>query len=498
MNEYSETYEKEISLVELLFYCLKKWRWIVLSMIIVAVAAGGYKYISTVKGNQLKQQQALLEKENADEGIDKAEEGPVKNPNVVYYEQIIANSEQTLEKQEKYLRDSVIMQLDSRHLQTATVSFYLKVSEGQEAGPLDNLIAAYKAYVSDGRLAEQLYGVDADISKAELQYLLSFTCGEREGNFSTSITSSQTEQEIVQMQTATPEQIVFQVQAVASDEAAGKEYLEKIEKAFMEYSKQLQGEIAAHELKALAAVQSEMARDDIQKYQADTITSYSTMLTNLLSLRKGLQTVIDEEGEMITVKEEIVLANPVSAAVKFAIVGLVLGAFLAGFLLILIYLMSGRLQSTESFREEFGMQLLGEVKAPSGKKKIFGFIDTWLYHLEEGAYANISKEEQMRIAAASLKGAAAQKEGLKKIMLTGTIAKEDVAEFCGCLKEHLQEVAFSDYRQIVFDASALEELGGYDAVVFLERKGVSYSKLIKKERELASGRDILVLGAIVV
>ena len=67
MNEYSETYEKEISLVELMFYCLKKWRWVVLSMIVVAVAAGGYKYMSTVKGNQVRQQQALLEKENADE-----------------------------------------------------------------------------------------------------------------------------------------------------------------------------------------------------------------------------------------------------------------------------------------------------------------------------------------------------------------------------------------------------------------------------------------------
>ena len=104
----------------------------------------------------------------------------------------------------------------------------------------------------------------------------------------------------------------------------------------------------------------------------------------------------------------------------------------------------------------------------------------------------------MRIAAASLKGAAAQKEGLKKIMLTGTIAKEDVAEFCGCLKEHMQDTVFSDYRQIVFDAAALEELDGYDAVVFLEKKGVSYSKLIKKERELASGRDILVLGTVAV
>lgn len=498
MNEYQETYEKEISLVELMFYCLKKWRWIVISMLIVAVAAGGYKYMSTVKGNQLRQQEALLEKENEEE--EPKEEGPVKNPNVAYYEQIIANSEQELEKQDAFLKDSVIMQLDAHHLQTATLSFYLNVEDEQGANALENLVSAYESYVRDGRLAEQLYGIDAGISRAELQYLLSFDCDGKDKYRSTSTTNFQAEQGggILEVQVAMPEQVIFQVQAAGSSEDVCKEYLSQIEKAVKAYSSQLQKEIAGHSVELLASVQSEKASDNLQKYQTDTLASYTTLLTNLQTLKKGLQTVLDEEGEMITVEEEVVLANPVSAGVKFAIVGLVLGAFLAAFLLILIYLMSGKLQSTEAFREEFGMQLLGEVKAPAGKKKIFGFIDTWLYHLEEGAYANISRDEQMRIAAASLKGAAAQKEGLKKIMLTGTIAKEDVAEFCNCLKEHMREVTFSDYRQIVFDAAALEELDGYDAVVFLERKGVSYSKLVKKERELAAGREIPVLGTVVV
>ena len=27
MNEYQETYEKEISLMDLMFYCLKKWAY---------------------------------------------------------------------------------------------------------------------------------------------------------------------------------------------------------------------------------------------------------------------------------------------------------------------------------------------------------------------------------------------------------------------------------------------------------------------------------------
>lgn len=494
MNEYSENYEKEISLVELMFYCLKKWRWIVLAMIIVAVAAGGYKYQSTVKGNQLRQEQALLGKGTEEE--ETSEEGIIKNPNVVYYEQIIADSERELKKQDAYLKESAIMQMDANHLQVGTVSFCLNMAEDQESNAWENLVMAYRVYVGDGRLAEQLTGIDKNISKAELQYLLSFSCDD-DYHYG-SIVSSQMEEGTLHIQVAMPEQLIFQIGITTADEDTCKEYLDKIEKAVMDYSRELKGTIAEHELKVLASSQIEKTNASFQQYQTNALTAYTTLLNNLQNLRKSLETVLDEEGEMITVKEEVVLVNPVPVAVKFAIVGLVLGAFLAAFLLILTYLMSGKLQSTEMFREEFGMQLLGEVKAPTGKKKLFGFLDNWLYHLEEGAYANISRDEQMRIAAASLKGAAAQKEGLKKVMLAGTIAKEDVAEFCDCLKEHMQEVAFSEYRQIVFDATALEELGGYDAVVFLERKGVSYSKLVKKERELAAGRDIPVLGAVVV
>ena len=48
----------------------------------------------------------------------------------------------------------------------------------------------------------------------------------------------------------------------------------------------------------------------------------------------------------------------------------------------------------------------------------------------------------------------------------------------------------------MFDAEALEEIKDYTAVVFLEKKGLSYSKLIKKEKELALSKNALVLGVI--
>lgn len=492
MNEYSENYEKEISLVELLFYCLKNWRWIVLSMVVVAVLAGGYKYQSVVRSNQSRvDQQELMEKYGITEPVDF-----IKNPSVSYYEQAIASSEQELAKQEAYLRDSVIMQLDANHLQTGTLSFYLDGVEDESIR--DSLIAAYRAYVTDGRLADELLKIDDSIPVTDLQYLLSFKNGtiDKDTERVSSVGAGGASLRVEDTFASVKQNNVFQIQIAALDEKVCGVYLEAVEKAVMEYGADLKQETAEHELKVLASVQTEKADEEIRQYQLSTLFFYETVLNNLKTLKTDMKTLKTEEGDVIS----FAMADPTSSAVKFLIVGLVLGAFLAGFVLILIYLMSGKLRSTEMFQEEYGMYLIGDVKAPVQKKRLFGFIDTWFYRLAQGAYANIPREEQMRIAVASFKGAVErtiQKEGLKKIMLAGTIAKKDVAEFCACLKEHVEEIEYSSYKQIVFDAEALEEVEAYDAIVFLEKKGISYSKLIKKEKELAYSKNAQVLGAVI-
>ena len=52
MDENQEFRQEEINLMDLIFYCLEKWRWIVAFMLILAVAAGAYKYRGVVKENQ--------------------------------------------------------------------------------------------------------------------------------------------------------------------------------------------------------------------------------------------------------------------------------------------------------------------------------------------------------------------------------------------------------------------------------------------------------------
>lgn len=86
---------------------------------------------------------------------------------------------------------------------------------------------------------------------------------------------------------------------------------------------------------------------------------------------------------------------------------------------------------------------------------------------------------------------------MKKIMLAGTIAKEEAEAFRAELVRELGDLTLSSYERIVFQAAALEELNEYEGILFVEKQGVSYSKMIKKERALAADRDVRILGTVI-
>ena len=65
------------------------------------------------------------------------------------------------------------------------------------------------------------------------------------------------------------------------------------------------------------------------------------------------------------------------------------------------------------------------------------------------------------------------------------------------LVRELGDLTLSSYERIVFQAAALEELNEYEGILFVEKQGVSYSKMIKKERALAADRDVRILGTVI-
>ena len=57
MEGYQEV--NEIDLIDLMFYCLKRWRWIIVCMILFGILAGVYKYQATIEENQVKREEQI-------------------------------------------------------------------------------------------------------------------------------------------------------------------------------------------------------------------------------------------------------------------------------------------------------------------------------------------------------------------------------------------------------------------------------------------------------
>ena len=76
MEDYQEI--NEINLIDLMFYCLKRWRWIIVGMILLAIAAGVYKYQATITENQEKKEQQVQQP------VAESVEGEVESEPVIF------------------------------------------------------------------------------------------------------------------------------------------------------------------------------------------------------------------------------------------------------------------------------------------------------------------------------------------------------------------------------------------------------------------------------
>lgn len=224
-----------------------------------------------------------------------------------------------------------------------------------------------------------------------------------------------------------------------------------------------------------------------------------TIVENQIKKEKQSYHIITESSDEEIENEPIVFEKPASSAVSFSVMGMIGGAFFACLVFCMSYILSGKLQSENNFQKKFGMPLLGIIREVESKKRVFRFVDRWICRLEEGPFANISRLEQIKIAIVNVQTAIHKKskEKIKKVMLAGSISENDVKEVCEQLVEEIGDITFSPYKQILFQAIALKKLDYYEGIIFIEKKGKSYEKLIKQERELAIERDIKVLGTII-
>lgn len=172
-----------------------------------------------------------------------------------------------------------------------------------------------------------------------------------------------------------------------------------------------------------------------------------------------------------------------------------------GYLLIynvfVIYIMNGKLRTSDELQRLFNISQLGLVVKEEGKKKFI--VDRWIDALRNRGKRRFTREQSLELAAAAVK-ISAQKQELNAVCLIGCDLKAGADVVCQALKERLDreklEVMILD--NVLYDAEAMERLGKSQGVVLVEKAMSTMCEEIARELELAQRQGIRVLGGIVV
>lgn len=484
----NNTVEREISLENLFWKLLLGWRrWLILG-IVFAVLVSGLKYrrdISAYKA-AVAQQGKEEEKEEKDIILEPEEREAVENAKEVMRQ---------LDEVEDYLKDSMLMNIDPYQENVLTLQFYVDTNyvfnytQDNVRDRTEDIVAAYCSYARSGKLAEAVVDAVNEVN------------GELQANY------------VGELISAGEGSSMFLIYVVYPD----AEYFGQIQKAVTQaIESQTAGiteKIGSHTLELLSAQESVKTDTDLarrQKEQKDILEGYRSRLTaakgamteaqlEALQIRgEKDQRENDKEEEGEEGEEPVVLVEP-SYSIKYLILGIVVGIFLACVWVVLEVLFSGKIQEPGEISSLYGVRLLGEMTEESKKKRFLSVVDNWILKLKNRKKKQLSPQQQLRIACSNLE-IACKKDGMDQIYLTGSeIEKMDEKRVSG-IKETLKSSGITVYtgENVVYDASALMEMVKIGHVVFLEQIGSSLYQEVEKEVRISRENEVKVIGSIVV
>ncbi len=517
--------ERELSLADILADIMLHWRGIILMMLVGAILLGAVSYMRSYHASkaqaarvekareEIAQKEAeRLEFEKDQQELGLSEHEMLKN---ILLEELtdlqvraveyVMSYESLYNDKMSYRENSLIMQMDPNNVKRAEVTIMVSASEPQNSHDIEKV---YEDIVCSGEaiayIAEQI-GCEAN-------------------NISEGITLGRGSSGMVEENT-------FRMVILHYDEDVCRKMLQ----AAIDFVNITHGELeqamGEHEVAVIYQSLITVIDTDILVHQrsylsdietlANTIETckanftpeewdYYDFLENgkLTGLREEYEKKVGEErgetgeGNKEQTPEEIVKTGVTvvpGISKKYVVLGAMLMVFAYAFIIFLRYILNNKLKETDSLPVLYGLPQLGEIPVPVHEKKFLGFVDKWIISVRDRNKRKFSRDEALGLAIVAVK-MAVSKEAIKEVCLVGCDLKDQAMETCRTIKEKLvkEEIQVDILSNVLYDASAMEELEKTKSVVLVEKAGSTLYNEIAQELELLKRQEIKVLGGIVI
>ncbi|MCD8053388.1 MAG: hypothetical protein LUF00_04980 [Lachnospiraceae bacterium] len=261
---------------------------------------------------------------------------------------------------------------------------------------------------------------------------------------------------------------------------------------------------------------SEEVNTSLLSSQQAQVTSMNTIRTAINNLTSGMtddqktyyylvldRAAAEDSAEETEAEDTGETAGTESVSVqwlnlKYILLGLLAGAFLAIAWYGLRYILSPRLRVSGDMKDVYDVRVLGELTGTQGRSSSRNALDRRILSLFYSGAGELSEEERLRMICADVR-ITAEKASMKRIYLTGTGSAERMEEAARQISEKLQgEIESVCYgKSVVMDPESLEALAASDGVVLVEQIDSSRYDDVKRECELCALNHVSVIGSVV-
>ena len=494
MNE-----EVQIDIVNLFHYILKKWRIVVIAMLVLGVVADLY-YVKESSSNAAAVESQTIEEESIETLIKNVKENltedEMQQVDRVYT--MYAYNEDSYQENAEYLDSSLLMQLNPEEIPTVLLSYQISRNISEEE--IRNIMTMYESTLLDETSCADIVDVIGKKYKnTAVKELVSITDNVNNNS--------------VILQNV--ESGVLNIRIYALEEKQCEKIADVIKKRMQAYTEQLQqvfGEFSVQNISEQYYLSSDStvstqkmnvvsAMNSAYSYMNNVTNGFTEdQLTYFNLLTKPLDESMNQE-ERDTAEQNVadtaVKMNYFST--KYVLVGVIAGAFLVALWYACVYIITQTVKDTDDLKVVTGLPIFGTVLS-NGELDKRNKVDKWI----DSLFSRGKKKEDDAVLLERVCHEIelqAKKKEVKNILLTSSAGNEDIALIMDKVQQKLTElgVAVVKSDSIASDSiEALEQLQKADGVVFVEQLMKSSREDIRKETELCSRYQVEMLGNVAV
>lgn len=420
--------DQVIYLKDLLFSALYRWKRILVWGLVLAILLGGLKGISAYRAAKAAQAQLndparqVLELESYE-----AEKDALESQ--------LTTLQENIQRQTAYLEESVLMQLDPYAFYEVSLSVYIdtgyQILPGMDYQSPDLTKAIISSYITvlTGEASAQAVASAMGIDPVYLLELISTSASDGTNT--------------------------LQIRAKYPDQKGAEKLLTLLVQQLTRIQSDISQTVQAHELRTIQQYVRQMSDTDLADMQTQQEQALMDLYDSIDATEAELEALVPPQTQAAGI------GSTVKSAVIFAIIGGVLGVFLAVLTAWIGHIGSSKVYSARTLCNRTNIKVLGCVNTAGGQDP----ITAKLRALEGRSLSDSAQQTQL--IAANIRNLC---KDSKHLLVTGSV---DAASITDALCQAMPGMQITGCGSLLADIAAVEALAKCDHVLLVEKCGVS-------------------------